>query len=103
MVDSLNLIRYVINSDGNALVDKMIDSLDYLPSQNKTDSSRRRLLEKNKSKISTSALVRKIQKDTELFAILKSSLRDEYEVYDYAMDLHQQQVERLSEIMAQIQ
>jgi hypothetical protein len=99
MADSLDLLRYAINSDGNALVDKMIDSLDYQPIQNKTNGSRRRLLEKNKSKISTSALVREIQKDTKLFAILKSALRDEYEVYDYAMDLHKQQVERLSEII----
>jgi len=100
MADSLDLIRYAINSDGNALVDEMFDSLDYQPIQNKTNGSRRRLMVKNKSKISTSALVREIQKDTELFAILKSALRDEYEVYDYAMDLHKQQVERLSEIMA---
>lgn len=100
MADSLNLIRYAINSDDNALVNKMIDSLDYQPSQNKTNGSTRRLLEKNKSKISTSALVREIQKDTELFAILKSSLCDEYELYDFAIDLHKQQVERLSEIMA---
>ena len=100
MADSLDLIRYAINSDGNALVDKEIDSLDYQPIQNKTNDSRRRLLQKNKSKISTSAMVREIQKDTEVFAILKIFLRDEYEIYDYAMNLHKQQVERLSEIMA---
>jgi len=100
MADSLNLIRYAINSDGNALVDKMIDSLDYETSQNKTNGSRRRLLEKNKSKISTSALVREIKKDTKLFTILKSSLRREYELYDFAIEVHKQQVERLSKIIA---
>jgi len=100
MADSLNLMRYAMNSDGNALVDKMFETLNYQPSQKKTNGSKRRLLEKNKSKISTSALVREIQKDTDLFATLKSNLRDEYEIYDYAMELHKEQVKRLSKIRA---
>jgi len=100
MADSLDLMRYAINSDGNALVDKMFETLNYQPIQKKTNGSKRRLLEKNKSKISTSALVREIQKDTDLFATLKSRLRDEYEIYDYAMELHKEQVKRLSKIRA---
>ena len=88
MKDSLNLIRYAVNSDGNPLIDHLLDLL----CANATKSKRI-----NQSQLSTGDLTREIKKDYTLFRKLKYLLRFEFQIYNFAKEIHKRQVQYVIE------
>lgn len=107
MTDSLNLIRYVINHDADPKVNRMLDMLDTsaaaaTPSgkddeKGSTTTTTTPRSIRNKSKLSTSKIVQELQKNETLFEKLQHLLRYDFELYDFAKELHARQVQYLLE------
>jgi len=51
------------------------------------------LIRKNRSHLSSSAIVEQLENDEEFYPLLLEYLRYEFEVYEYALQLHIRQVE----------
>ena len=88
MTDSLDLIRYTINGDNNPQINRLLNALDTM----KTPTS----LIRNRSELSTSDIVRELQKDEMIFKKMQHMLRYEFQIYNFAMELHKRQVQYIN-------
>ena len=88
MTDSLDLIRYTINGDNNPQINRLLNALDTM----KTTTS----LIRNRSELSTSDIVRELQKDEMIFKKMQHMLRYEFQIYNFAMELHKRQVQYIN-------
>lgn len=85
MGDSLELIRYAINGDGDPRVDAALAALDHKDGAGRS----------NASTLSSAALVEEIVRDTAARDKLRHVLRYETEIYDFAVEIHRQQVQQV--------
>ena len=88
MTDSLDLIRYTINGDNNPQINRLLNALDTM----KTTTS----LIRNRSELSTSDIVRELQKDEMIFKKMQHMLRYGFQIYNFAMELHKRQVQYIN-------
>jgi hypothetical protein len=94
---SLALLQSIIDGDGE--LDKSFQALNTGSSslsKNGTSTKREPKLLQNKSKFSSTELVRMLQRDPVVFSQLQHYLRYEFQIYDFALQLHQRQVEMFS-------
>ena len=102
MSDSLGLIQSVIDADLEMTEYlKQLDTTTTTRTSTTTSSNHQRQTPKmvrNKSALSTSTIVRHLQDDDdEFYAMLCDFLRYEFQLYDFALELHAKQVQRLRE------
>ena len=89
MVNSMALIQSIIDVDGE--VAKLFDIVDYT---RRNSSSGNDKLVLNKSRLSTPAIVAALREDKGVWDALTELLRYEFEVYDFALELHCSGLER---------
>ena len=83
MSDSLEIIQSIVDVDR--------DLTDDFKTLLKPSSSSNSLV-KNKSKLSSSKLIQALKEDKEILAMMTDMLKDEFEIYQFALKLHKIQV-----------